>query len=179
MRSNKPRLPPGRADVLEPVFRKMSRDDLMKKCKRGTTQNSNESFHNVIWSILPKSRFCSAITAALGVGLAVCQYNDGRSKGLLRCLEAVTHTSAGPRSRASFLNLDNSRVKRSIRVSTAAAKRRRSHLAMLRSRQERANLLTEGGPSYAPALAEEISDEEVSNPDTSLASDLSESDSDY
>ncbi|GFV30728.1 uncharacterized protein TNCV_951491 [Trichonephila clavipes] len=42
-----------------PIFRDLFHPDLLKKCLHEKTQNPNESFHNVIWSRVPKATFCT------------------------------------------------------------------------------------------------------------------------
>lgn len=48
-----------RPDVVRnimPIYMRLANNKLLEKCK-GDTQNSNESLHNVIWNILPKTIF--------------------------------------------------------------------------------------------------------------------------
>ena len=70
---------------------------------------------------------------SLAASFAVCQFNDGKSKCLRSCLEAVTGASASSRTLASVVHLDELRVCKSMEVSIAAAGRRRAHLAFMRS----------------------------------------------
>ncbi|GFU67161.1 uncharacterized protein TNCV_3770931 [Trichonephila clavipes] len=44
-------------EAMRPIFRDLFHPDLLKKCLHGKTQNPNESFHNVIWSRVPKPTF--------------------------------------------------------------------------------------------------------------------------
>ncbi|GFX02252.1 uncharacterized protein TNCV_138281 [Trichonephila clavipes] len=62
---------------MRPIFRDLSHPDLLKKCLHGKTQNPNESFHNVVWSRVPKATFVQIETLSLGVYDAVCSFNDG------------------------------------------------------------------------------------------------------
>ena len=39
---------------LVPIFMRMSKDDLLKRCSRKGTQNPNECLHNLIWRLCPK-----------------------------------------------------------------------------------------------------------------------------
>ncbi|GFU56650.1 uncharacterized protein TNCV_3930461 [Trichonephila clavipes] len=70
-------LPVAVVEVMCPILRDLSHPDLLKKCLHGKTQNSNESFHNVIWSRVPKVTFVQIETLSLGVYDAVCSFNDG------------------------------------------------------------------------------------------------------
>ena len=47
--SDKNRLPDYVCDEMFGVFKALSDDSLLKKCLHGGTQNSNESFHHLIW----------------------------------------------------------------------------------------------------------------------------------
>ncbi|GFT51656.1 uncharacterized protein TNCV_2633101 [Trichonephila clavipes] len=70
-------LPVAVVEAMRPMFRDLSHPDLLKKCLHGKTQNPNESFHNVIWSRVPKATFVQIETLSLGVYDAVCSFNDG------------------------------------------------------------------------------------------------------
>ena len=72
------------AEHFRECFDKVCRKELLDKCKRGATQNTNESFHNVIWDMARKTQFCSLTTLKLAVGLAVAKYNLGYVSGLSR-----------------------------------------------------------------------------------------------
>ncbi|GFV07046.1 uncharacterized protein TNCV_3399081 [Trichonephila clavipes] len=70
-------LPVAVFEGMRPIFRDLSHPDLLKECLHGKTQNPNESFHNVIWSCVPKATFVQIETLSLGVYDAVCYFNDG------------------------------------------------------------------------------------------------------
>ena len=56
----------GKGDEIKPVFEALCSNDLLKKCAHGGTQNTNESFHHLIWERLE-----------LAVADATIAYNDG------------------------------------------------------------------------------------------------------
>ncbi|GFY26678.1 uncharacterized protein TNCV_2880061 [Trichonephila clavipes] len=70
-------LPVAVVEAMRPIFRDLSHPDLLKKCLHGKTQNPNESFHNVIWSRVPKATFVRIETLSFGVYDAICSFNDG------------------------------------------------------------------------------------------------------
>ncbi|GFV68910.1 uncharacterized protein TNCV_1985741 [Trichonephila clavipes] len=71
-------LPVAVVEAMRPILRDLSHPDLLKKCLHGKTQNPNESFHNVIWSRVPKATFVQIETLSLvTVYDAVCSFNDG------------------------------------------------------------------------------------------------------
>ena len=43
--------------IIEPIFRRLSSDDLPNMCLHGQTQNGNESLNNLIWTKCPKNTF--------------------------------------------------------------------------------------------------------------------------
>ena len=49
----------------------------MARCLRGTTQNQNESFNGMIWSLCPETSFCGAEVVKISSYLAVCVFNQG------------------------------------------------------------------------------------------------------
>ena len=54
-RANRNSLPKFVLKVIKPVFEALSDDSLLSKCTHGGTQNSNESFHHLIWNRCRKS----------------------------------------------------------------------------------------------------------------------------
>lgn len=60
-----------------PTFVRLSDKELLKKCLHGGTQNRNESFHHVVWSITPKAQYQNYQTFVHSVHLAVCLWNTG------------------------------------------------------------------------------------------------------
>lgn len=65
------------AEVLKPVFEKLSSLQLFARSEKCLTQNQNESLHHVIWSYLPKGEYHSPSETELGTALAVGHFNDG------------------------------------------------------------------------------------------------------
>ena len=57
----------------------LSKDEILKKCLHGKTQNPNESFNNIVWSKCQKKTFCSKLIIDMGVNAAIIHYNDGLS----------------------------------------------------------------------------------------------------
>ena len=57
------------AKYVKPVFVALARRELLEKCIRGATQNTNESFYNIIWSIASKTHFIAKSTMNTSVHL--------------------------------------------------------------------------------------------------------------
>ena len=63
-------------DERKPVFEALSSNDLLKKCAHGDTENTNESFHHLIWEQCPRT-FVARRRLELAVADATIAYNDG------------------------------------------------------------------------------------------------------
>ncbi|KAH7968668.1 hypothetical protein HPB52_010611 [Rhipicephalus sanguineus] len=59
------------------ILNRLSERSLLQRCLRGKTQNSNESFHSVIWSLLAKEQHWSLFAAQAAVAEAVLRFNAG------------------------------------------------------------------------------------------------------
>ena len=70
-------IPPAVFDVMKPIYVRLTDRPLLERCLRGATQNINEAFNNMIWSMCPKVSFCSVETLQTAVHLAILQFNDG------------------------------------------------------------------------------------------------------
>lgn len=70
-------LPASIMSEIKPIFRDLAQPDLLKKCLHGQTQNLNESYNNVLWSVLPKRVFVHLETLKLGAYEAVATFNIG------------------------------------------------------------------------------------------------------
>lgn len=70
-------LPKDVARALLPVYERLSETKLLERCLRGKTQNSNESFHSVIWNLVPKERHSSLFAVEAAVAEAVLRFNTG------------------------------------------------------------------------------------------------------
>ncbi len=67
---------------MKPVFETLTSTDLLSRCTHGGTQNVNESFHHLIWSLCPKEVFVGWRRLDIAVCSAVLQYNDGKMSKL-------------------------------------------------------------------------------------------------
>ena len=108
---DKPKIPPDFTDHFIKCFESMNRPELLEGCKRGATQNTNESFHNVTWSMARKTQFRSLTSLRIAINLAVVKYNLGNAAGVSRCFVVVTGLEAvSSRTMAAFTGLDVDRV---------------------------------------------------------------------
>ena len=70
-------LPPEVAEALDPVFERLGDPQLLRRCLAGKTQNSNECFHSLLWSMCPKERWASLRTVDTALGISVQRFNKG------------------------------------------------------------------------------------------------------
>lgn len=68
---------------VKPIFSELSQETLLKKCLHGKTQNQNESFNQLIWERLPKSRYVSLTQLKFGSFDAVAHFNIGMKSSIL------------------------------------------------------------------------------------------------
>ena len=115
-------LPPGVAQVLKPIYERPGDPQFLCRCLAGKTQNSNDSFHSLLWSICPKDRWSNLHTADTALAIAIQHFNKGASAlmDVLLELELV----AGPSLEEYSMKEDTSRVAKATR-STSAKQRER------------------------------------------------------
>ena len=61
-------------ELIKPIFRDLSSEDLLSRCLHGKTQNANEALNNVIWRKCPKGE---KDLLECAVNSAVMQLNEG------------------------------------------------------------------------------------------------------
>ena len=128
---------------VRPVFVRLSDQDLLDRCSLGATQNQNESFNNIVWSLASKTQFLSKPTVTFAVNLSVIKFNEGMEKGLSVLLTKIG-MEPGPRSIRFFKAADDTRIKKSDRKSEAVAKKRRKAKAKERAAENESNTAREG-----------------------------------
>lgn len=70
-------IPPAIQKLVKPIFDKLGNKAFLECCKKISSSNPNEAFHNVLWGLAPKERFCSPQELKLAVWISVCHYNSG------------------------------------------------------------------------------------------------------
>lgn len=63
--THKNRLPGDVRAALEPVFARLSDEDLLQQCSNGKTQNTSECLHFVIWSQASKNCYVSLLSVSI------------------------------------------------------------------------------------------------------------------
>ena len=119
-------LPPDVGSRLVPVFQRLSDEKLLQRCSRKKTQNPNESLHQLIWKICPKSIYVGRRTLKTAVALAACQFSMGATFKVL--LLNVLGMEAGENLKRFSRDKDCKRIKIAEKASSEAAKKQRKKL---------------------------------------------------
>ena len=139
-------LPSAVTKLLDPVFRDLSRDDLLERCIHGQTQNANEAFNHILWQKCPKEVFVGRDTLEISLYSAIINFNDGFSgiKDVLRTLglNVSKYVDNGVTQK------DQQRITHSKRKSSEEGKRRRKKLRALKRGYIDKEMEDEGGKSY-------------------------------
>ena len=83
----KPGLPAAVRDKIMPIFRDLSKLELLEKCLHGKTQNNNEGLNAFIWKRIPKDIYVGAYALEMGVCSAIMNFNSGAC----RMLDTIHH----------------------------------------------------------------------------------------
>lgn len=118
-------LPSAVMQQIKPIFQDLTKEDLLKKCTHGKTQNPNESFNAVIWTRIPKTVYVGLDTLRFGVYDAVICFNDGVS-ARQQVLEHLG-MKVGENTKQGFALIDTLRVKKAEDAMLAVAKLARVH----------------------------------------------------
>ena len=83
---HKDSIPVAVMEAIKTIYEDLTRRDLLERCMGGFTQNSNESFNQSIWKLVPKHSFSGLAVLEIGVYIAVTSFNDGRA-GILEVMK--------------------------------------------------------------------------------------------
>ena len=70
-------LPPVFDLILNPIFSRLSNEDILGRCLKGLTQNQNKAINEMLWSVCPKTTFCGCSKVLLAVANTVLKFNSG------------------------------------------------------------------------------------------------------
>ena len=135
-------LPPHIGSRLVPIFQRLSDEKLIQRCSRKKTQNPNESLHQLIWKICPKSTYVGRRTLKTAVALAACQFSMGATFKVL--LFNLLGMEAGENLKRFLKDRDDERIKIAEKASSEAAKKRRKELKYVQIRGDQKTKTAEG-----------------------------------
>ncbi|GFT76871.1 uncharacterized protein TNCV_4931641 [Trichonephila clavipes] len=64
-----------------PIYQRLASSELLSRCVRGLTQNSNEALHSMIWNRCSKENSASS-SVLIAVSSAISEFNVGTLKAL-------------------------------------------------------------------------------------------------
>lgn len=138
-------------EVIKPIYKDLSADDLLNRCLGAETQNSNESLNSLIWTFAPKTLHSGPKVVEIATFLATVIFNDG-FQGVLKTMETLG-LKVGFNADNYAYNRDNSRLQRSERRSSSWSKQARidnqEEAARLRDFHEE-----DEGVLYGPGIAD-------------------------
>lgn len=129
--------PPLREDIqalIEPIFKDLSADPLLKRCLGGETQNNNESVNNCIWRIAPKTINCGAKIVEIATFIGAGTFNDGHLH--IKRIMALLGIKIGYHSNKFSEEIDQLRLKRAEGKSAESTKEARTARRMANSEKE-------------------------------------------
>lgn len=129
-------------NAIKPAYEELSRDDLLNRCLGGYTQNNNESFNSVVWSIAPKTSSSGKLIVDIAADIAVCTFNDGLSS-LMHIMELL-HLQIGQSCYNFCQETDTNNIKTAERAMSEKAKEARKSSRSFRKEAEEADINLEG-----------------------------------
>ncbi|KAM7284219.1 hypothetical protein ISCGN_001316 [Ixodes scapularis] len=83
------KLPDNVSNALLPVYQRLADKRLLRRCRRGKTQNANEALHSVIWSLTPKHKHASLFAVETAVADAIMRFNVGKQQATSSILQEL------------------------------------------------------------------------------------------
>ncbi|KAK6178741.1 hypothetical protein SNE40_011255 [Patella caerulea] len=74
---HKPRLSKPQAEAITDIYKRLSEQSLLSRCRQGKTQNPCESLNGRIWLLCPKTRYASLRSVQTAAAIAILWYNKG------------------------------------------------------------------------------------------------------
>lgn len=136
-------------DAIKPIYESLTNDELLQRCIGGFTQNSNESFNQIVWKIMPKTLPASYTTVSIAAYIATCTFNEG-TYGLLAVFDAMG-IKLGPHAHAFAKAEDCIRVEKANRRSLENTREARVARRQLKMASDAINKAQEG-ELYGPGI---------------------------
>ena len=133
-------------ELLEPVFKRLSAQSLLRRCLPGFSQNSNESINSLVWSRAPKHKYHGPQRVEMAAMGAVLQFNEGASgKHLVMEKAGISY---GELSVIGSAKKDQQRVQHSKLKASAKKKKARRKIRQAKKKAEEESKSLDG-PSYS------------------------------
>lgn len=138
-------------NAIKPIYDSLTKKELLERCIGGFTQNSNESFNQIVWKIMPKTLPGSFITVSIAANVATCTFNEG-TRGLLSIFDAMG-IHLGPHAHAFAKKEDATRIQNANRRSLENTKEARVARRQLKFNAAAATKAKEG-VVYGPGIGD-------------------------
>ena len=129
-----------------PIVQRLANEELLKRCQRNKTQNPNESLHQLIWKVAPKTVYTGRNTVETAVALALCQFSMG--KGFRHILCQMAGFEAGIFLDLGSMKANKRRLQKAETASSYKARQRRKQLKFSKTGKEHKSR-DEEGTTYA------------------------------
>lgn len=120
--------------IITPIFRGLTKDELLSKCQHGHTQNPNESSNHTLWSRIPKEVFVGYSTLKMGALDAEVAFKGGgiaRAQVLTRLQKDVSKNTY-----VTLNRIDTVRVRKAEKEALEATKEGRVMNRQLKRRHD-------------------------------------------
>ena len=110
---------------IQPLFDRLSKKEFLAACEEVKTQNLNECYHGVVWSLAPKNQYVSPSETKLAVGIATLLFNQGSEKTFVDICDAIG-CSVNKNMKLQWASIDKSKeLNRHKRQKESSKKRRK------------------------------------------------------
>ncbi|XP_070175731.1 uncharacterized protein [Littorina saxatilis] len=132
---------------LEPVYQRLTEDQLLQRCVSGKTQNSNECLHSSVWVRCPKDKFACKNRVRFAVVTGAREFNFGPAAAL-NTAKFYGFTTGCNMKRLNKAR-ECKRVLGSIRFKKDQLNKRRDTVRAAKLKRQEELIRLEGGAAYA------------------------------
>lgn len=101
-------LPQDVLTTIKPIYEDLSKEELMQRCLGGFTQNTNESYNQLIWKISSKNLPGGVLPVQIAAYASACIFNEG-NVAILKMFESLG-VSCGHHAHAYVTKADSRRI---------------------------------------------------------------------
>lgn len=133
------------------LYKDLSKDELLKRCLGGHTQNANESFNSCVWRLAPKHLYCGIRTIEIAGYIAAGLFNEGYFT-ILKIMDTL-ELKIGSHCKEYADSYDAARIQRQERRSLSSSKEARAARKEINLQQQQLYEDAEG-LLYGPGIAD-------------------------
>ena len=145
--------------LLEPVFKRLSSESLLRRCLPGFSQNNNESINSLVWMRAPKHKYYGPQRVEMAAIGAIVQFNGASGKHLVMEKAGIAQ---GKHSESGSAQKDKKSINSAKRKSSQQQKRGRKKIrvAKLRAEEEKKSM---EGTSYGAGKFNDVDPLQLGN----------------